>query len=304
MNTLRNYVRLILSERIRAKDPSSSSSRKATFNMNDFKKLKQNDPLEGTFLKYAKRNLQRLGEGSSREVFLLSSQKVLKVAVNEKGIAQNEAEIDVYTNPKTRPIISKVYDYGSGYEWLVSELVRELTYEKICTLLDLDGSWDYMIKELIVDKMPIDKLVKRYTEKNLRVKDSGTDVPGSVVVDKHGNHVAGPFFSPPGWEHDRGTPEAFKAIDEINVQNPKLKQFLIALKQTMEVNELERGDIQPQHFGKSASGDIVLLDYGYTTTVLKNHYGGGDISWDDGDDDVDPSNSISGRETTRSPAAS
>lgn len=72
-----------------------------------------------------------LGRGSSRKVFKLDSKKVIKMAINEAGIAQNNAELDVITNPKIKPIFAKIFDYDRGKEttWLVCELVRPLTYE-------------------------------------------------------------------------------------------------------------------------------------------------------------------------------
>src|ERR1700749_760360 len=45
-------------------------------------------------LKYCKEHFQRLGAGSSRIVFLLPDGKVLKLAKNAKGLAQNNVESD------------------------------------------------------------------------------------------------------------------------------------------------------------------------------------------------------------------
>jgi hypothetical protein len=36
-----------------------------------------------------------MGSGSSRIVYALSTGKVLKIATNDKGIAQNEAEFEI-----------------------------------------------------------------------------------------------------------------------------------------------------------------------------------------------------------------
>lgn len=80
--------------------------------------------------KYASKNLTRLGiPGSSRTAYLISSNKVLKVAMNEKGFAQNEAEVDVYTSPASKPITTKIFDYDPYFKWVKSELVRPFTDE-------------------------------------------------------------------------------------------------------------------------------------------------------------------------------
>ena len=59
-----------------------------SFNMDEFKMLK-------TFaarIKYCQARLQRISSGSSRIVYKIDNEKVLKLAKNRKGIAQNEAE--------------------------------------------------------------------------------------------------------------------------------------------------------------------------------------------------------------------
>lgn len=69
-----------------------------------------------------------LGQGSSRIVYLVGSRTVLKWSIDdEKGPAQNEAEVELYTNPKMKPIVAKIYDFDSKeYMWIVSELVKEV----------------------------------------------------------------------------------------------------------------------------------------------------------------------------------
>lgn len=58
------------------------------------------------------------GRGSSRIVFQLTDDKILKLAYNQKGIAQNQAEDDVYIC-----VSPKVFDRDMEYKWLVSEYV-------------------------------------------------------------------------------------------------------------------------------------------------------------------------------------
>src|SRR5690606_16727314 len=44
--------------------------------------------------------------------------------------AQNEAEVDVYTDPAARPIVARIYDYDPEFRWVVSELVRPIRSAK------------------------------------------------------------------------------------------------------------------------------------------------------------------------------
>ena len=67
-----------------------------SFNMDEFKMLK-------TFaarIKYCQARLQRISSGSSRIVYKIDNEKVLKLAKNRKGIAQNEAEGGDYYKSK------------------------------------------------------------------------------------------------------------------------------------------------------------------------------------------------------------
>lgn len=61
------------------------------------------------------------GRGSSRVVFQIDDNKVLKLALNEKGIAQNQAEDDRYL--QSIGVSPKIFDNDSNYKWLVSEYV-------------------------------------------------------------------------------------------------------------------------------------------------------------------------------------
>lgn len=62
----------------------------SNFDLQEFSKL----PTFRARLKYCDERLQKLGSGSSRTVYKVDDQKVLKIAKNQKGLAQNEAEMD------------------------------------------------------------------------------------------------------------------------------------------------------------------------------------------------------------------
>lgn len=118
---LKEWISLIV-EKIRT-EKGKKSKFGDKFSLNTFKTL------DGVniMLDYASQFLEALGEGSSRKAFLLSGKYVLKIALNEKGLAQNQAEMDVFTNPKSQAIVAKVYSYDPKFQWLISDLVKPLT---------------------------------------------------------------------------------------------------------------------------------------------------------------------------------
>lgn len=105
----------------------------SSFDMEHFKTLK-------TFkerVAYCNSNLKRLSSGSSRIVYQIDDQKVLKLAKNNKGIVQNEGEIDAaeqsyYSN------IAEIFDYDENGLWVEMELARKVTPEKFKSIVGFD----------------------------------------------------------------------------------------------------------------------------------------------------------------------
>jgi hypothetical protein len=78
-------------------------------------------------VKYAAERLKRLGSGSSRIVYQIDNEKVLKLAKNEKGLAQNEVETDNYLGQED--ITANVFDYDDKHDrpyWIEMELAVPL----------------------------------------------------------------------------------------------------------------------------------------------------------------------------------
>ena len=76
---------------------------------------------------YADKNkLRFLGQGATRKVYALDGRKVLKLAINPEGIGQNKTELEIFTDPKTKPITTKIYQTAPDYSWIVSEIVKPL----------------------------------------------------------------------------------------------------------------------------------------------------------------------------------
>jgi hypothetical protein len=70
---------------------------------------------------YCNETLQKIGSGSSRVVYKINNFQVLKLAKNEKGVAQNEAEAD-YNVQYHEEMVTKVFESDDKNLWIVSEL--------------------------------------------------------------------------------------------------------------------------------------------------------------------------------------
>lgn len=74
-------------------------------------------------MKYAKANALMLGKGSSRAVFDMED-RVLKLAINKKGIGQNMAEYNAAD--ESNPLLTRVFQSDAVGRYLVSEKARKL----------------------------------------------------------------------------------------------------------------------------------------------------------------------------------
>lgn len=150
---LREYIEMVL-EKIRSKrDVKSKFGTKF-----DLKVFKTFDNIH-IMLQYAQTFLDKLGEGSSRAAFLLNSRYVLKIATGDKGLAQNQAEVDTYTNSKSKAVVAKIMAADSSYNWLISDLVKPLNDPK--EFEQLTGTdWDEFQQSLFAalkhNEMPSD----------------------------------------------------------------------------------------------------------------------------------------------------
>lgn len=95
----------------------------SSFNMDEFKQLNSFNKR----IQYCNANLKRISSGSSRIVYMIDSEKVLKLAKNQKGLAQNEVEIQYGNEGYLEDIVAKVYDYDENNLWLEMQLAKKLT---------------------------------------------------------------------------------------------------------------------------------------------------------------------------------
>lgn len=210
---------------------------------------------------YAHRRLEALGRGSSRAVYAVSSGKVLKIAApfhgegsSDAGVAQNRAEVDIYTDPRTKPVVAAVYDSDSGYRWILSEAVRALSRPGEFESITGSELMQTVAAAAAVHSgsVTVREAVEAFS------KEAEEDFPGLEGL----RSVAAPV-----------SPKAIRMILEL---------LKIGLKS---------GDLEDHyHWGKTAGGRLVLLDYGFTTGVYEEFYkenttGSFEASGEDEDED-------------------
>lgn len=143
-NKLLRFATLFHSTAASEELPENSS------NLSDI--LKNLEKLEtyGARKKYAEKNLEHLSSGSSRIVYSSPDKTIIKLAKNDKGIAQNKAE----ANPKMKSkFLNKIIKHADNFSWIETYYLDKITtkdFEKI-TGLDFDDFGDsvrYGLKEV------------------------------------------------------------------------------------------------------------------------------------------------------------
>lgn len=195
-----------------------------------------------------KYNLPYMGEGSSRVVYALSTGKVLKISRDERGLAQTEAEVSVWTNPSTKEVAAQVFDFDPDFNWSVMEIAR--TFK---------SSWRYnasLEHELGIPNaygatFTIADIV------NELLSDRSDGIATETIKDKLA-------------ELPRGQEIVLRKRLEKYLENPH--PFVDKIADLVHNNDLDTGDLVSDHFGKTADGRIVLIDYGLTDDVAEEFY--------------------------------
>ena len=94
-----------------------------SWDIEEFKNLKSFNKR----IKYCEQNLQRISSGTSRIVYKIDETKVLKLAKNEKGIAQNKTEINFSEDYLWDMVVAKLFDHDEDGLWVEMELARKVT---------------------------------------------------------------------------------------------------------------------------------------------------------------------------------
>lgn len=132
---------------------SLAMSDKLPANSNNLKTILKNLDELDTYAarkKYAEKNLKRLSSGSSRLVYLTDADTVVKLASNDKGLAQNEAE----SNPKMKsPLINKIISKSKDFIWIQTHFLDKITEKDFEEMIgvgfkDFGKAIDYGLKNI------------------------------------------------------------------------------------------------------------------------------------------------------------
>ena len=132
----------------------------SNFNLMEFSEL----PTFKARKQYCDDRLQQLGKGSSRIVYKVDEEKALKIAFNQKGIAQNRAECDWGKN--NYEVFGKVYNADTdNYYWIEMELARKATTKDFKTFFGVSfKDFCEMIKYIYTIAVPEFKKYFRYSD--------------------------------------------------------------------------------------------------------------------------------------------
>lgn len=113
---MKNKLRLLIREAIKNISLKEDYPSGFDFNtLNSITSFKQR-------VDYCDSNLQKLKQGSARIVYSVDDEKVLKLAWNKKGIAQNESEIDFSKEVNLEGVLARITNYAEDFSWIEMEL--------------------------------------------------------------------------------------------------------------------------------------------------------------------------------------
>jgi hypothetical protein len=113
---IRSQIRKLIKETLIGEEYPSS------WNIDEFKELNSFK----SRVDYCNANLSRISSGSGRIVYKIDDEKVLKLARNAKGIAQNEVEIEYGNYYDISDIVAQVFDYHDKGLWTEMELAKKV----------------------------------------------------------------------------------------------------------------------------------------------------------------------------------
>lgn len=228
------------------------------FNFNKFKAL----PGIDAKVAYAESILPQMGMGSSRIVFAFSGGKALKIARNHKGLGQNEAEVDLFTNPETKPVVARIFDADPNNEWVISEIVQPLQPTR--QAWEAATGFDYLVFTGAVRDWE-DK-GKPEIESYLQGLIAAWQQRLTELIRKDQQHT----------QMYTVTQRRLKNYIRMS-KSPLAKGVMKLISQGLNTADVanikaDTSDNVIGHYGKTIDGRIVLLDYGYTEIVWQKHY--------------------------------
>lgn len=106
-------------------------------------------------IKLADQNFKRVGSGSGRVVYSITDDRVLKLAKNSKGIAQNQVESNIGDDYTAKHIVANVFDSADDNSWVLAEKSKKVTEKRIKELTNIPSLWD--LQKFLVNQIDSNK---------------------------------------------------------------------------------------------------------------------------------------------------
>jgi len=200
-------------------------------------------------IKYAVSKAQRIGSGSSRVAFVIPYEgrnTVLKVAKNLKGLAQNEAEIQVLDDYVIgqSDIVIPLIDYDKDNKrpvWLQTELANQISMKPLLQLLRTPTLW--FLTDAVKFRLGLPDKPK-YLNKPADLKEK--------------------YFNLEMWISYGGTPteQSFEIFNE----------YVDKLAELKDSSDMELGDLQNNLNWGQFMGRPVVIDLGLSSEVWQKMY--------------------------------
>lgn len=104
-----------------------SDEDKVNLQLNKFKERKD----------FTNKKFTLIGKGSARLVYDINNEYVLKLAKNNKGIAQNKVEINISKSNKYNDIIAKVVEFNDNGNYLIQQKAKSISDDRFEELTGL-----------------------------------------------------------------------------------------------------------------------------------------------------------------------
>lgn len=164
---IRNYVRNLIHEAMESGFSVQELKNALTNDLQGVKDRSTYMEKVGHFLKdgyyYCVKMLgEPISKGSSRAVFQIDDTRVLKLAFNMKGVAQNKAEVTVYQQAPDKKFMPIVYNDSDmeNYFYVISEYVLTAEYEDFKKVVGIPF---YSLESFISNNM-LEYAMKRYED--------------------------------------------------------------------------------------------------------------------------------------------
>lgn len=118
---------------------------------------------------YCDNNLLKISSGTGRIVYKIDNEKVLKLAKNQRGLGQCNAEIDLSNQEYFNHLFAKVLEYDEDGKWVEMQLATKLTTAKFQSIMGYPfGDYCIMLRNNEFNNVNI---IKNYKDVYAKTRD-------------------------------------------------------------------------------------------------------------------------------------